>query len=134
MYTRSYLCTQTDISKSVRTYACAKQERDCYGDNNSSNILALNKKNICLLFPFFYSITLQRGLRLAELVESRVAESESPGVGGFGWSRNLKPLWSRKKCPIPTPKKYKNIYVFVYFTLAKLILNISLQVLQSWVA
>ena len=43
------------------------------------------------------------------VISSRVAESEfeseSPGVGDFGWSRNLKQLWSRswKKCP--TPKK-----------------------------
>ena len=46
-----------------------------------------------------------------------VAESESPRVGGqrfwldleSGRSRNLKQLWSRKKCP--TPKK---IYIYKY--------------------
>ena len=49
-----------------------------------------------------------------EIVDTiRVAESEleseSPGVGGFGWSRsqsrNLKQLWSRSRKKIPDSEK-----------------------------
>ena len=64
----------------------------------------------------------------------RVAESESPRVGGqrfwldleSGRSRNLKQLWSRKKCPTPKKNIYININVLVHFTWVKLIINISL--------
>ena len=66
-------------------------------------------------------------------LRNRVAESESAWVGGFGRSRNLKQLWSLKK--MPDSKKNMNfISLFVHFTWAKLILNISLQELQSSVA
>ena len=52
---------------------------------------------------------------------------------GVGTESEFKTAMESEKMP-DSKKKYKNINVFVHFTWAKLIINISLQDLQFWVA
>ena len=63
-----------------------------------------------------------------------------PGLRSRGWSRRF---WLKSESEFKTamesesekmPDSEKNINAFVHFTWAKVVLNISLQDLQSWVA